>query len=119
MRKLCLRFSLRTVIVVTLLFAAYFACWPATKDKAAADVSKGAEVDFRQAPEPIAPLFVRRTIHDVTFYSSRSVRKSHEYYFWCFGFTAKLYGPTKPVKLSSAEADRYVFDWFMHVVRDR
>ncbi|MEM6471343.1 MAG: hypothetical protein AAF802_17410 [Planctomycetota bacterium] len=40
MKELRLRFSLRTVIVATLLFAAYFACWPATKRQGVGEVTK-------------------------------------------------------------------------------
>ncbi|MEO1616954.1 MAG: hypothetical protein AAFV88_13945 [Planctomycetota bacterium] len=106
MKKLRFRFSLRTVIVVTLLFAGYFACWPVTEQQGVDDVSRHRHERHQQlhSVKPIAPLIVRGT--DLSgrlnkrdkngVYSLNSVQYHHEYYVWFFGFVIKVYGPVTP-----------------------
>jgi hypothetical protein len=82
-----LRFSIRTLIILVTLVCCYAACWGPTKKWGVVDVYHGhppESANYRNAA-PVAPLVVSQYNN---LYWERRVTRS--YYFWFFGYTAKL-----------------------------
>jgi hypothetical protein len=89
------RFSVRTLVVVVTLVCAYAACWGPTKRQGVADINglwpKGAST--AQDASPVLPLLIkgdenRPGVGGMGGYSPpQTIRR---YYFWFFGYVAKL-----------------------------
>ena len=77
------RWSVRTLVIVVTLVCAYLACWGPTKNRGVNDVLK--HVDQGSNTSRTMPLIVGI---DVFVYDRRST--VHRYYFWFFGYVAKL-----------------------------
>ena len=85
------RFSVRTLVVVVTLVCCYTACWGPTQTDGVAEVRRLAW-NYTNNTSAVAPLVVRQDeifwveirAGSVQGYDRRS------YYFWFFGYTAKL-----------------------------
>ncbi len=87
------RFSLRGLLVVITLCCVYFACWGPTKSIGNADV--GAYLTERNkgnpvVADPVAPLLFRWGVAEIHQKPRRRLVTNYTYYFWCFGYVAKL-----------------------------
>ena len=84
------RWSLRLLLIVVTLVCAYLACWVATKKQGIQDVRGQIENSRNEAA--VLPLIVgidRPTVYEV--FSARLVAWERRcYYFWFFGYVAKL-----------------------------
>lgn len=95
-RKWLPRFGMKTLLVLPLIVAVYFALgeptkkWgmPDVRDFIASDKHIGPSVEYR-APLVIAFPVIHAESHTKTPNKISLITKS-TYYFWCFGFVAKL-----------------------------
>jgi hypothetical protein len=92
------RFSIRTLLVVVTLWAAYFGCWRMTKrwgrdHRILEDVYFGRSTDLgtaypREFDSSPAPFVLRRSA--TVLRRSTIVCYIHEYHLWFFGYTRLL-----------------------------
>ncbi|MBC8350880.1 MAG: hypothetical protein H8E66_02775 [Planctomycetes bacterium] len=91
------RFSVRTLVIVVTLVCCYAACWGPTKKSGVDDVTHvthdGYYPSIHHHAMPVLPLVVRRDekIWGM-LYQGRSIPglTIRRYYFWFFGYVAKL-----------------------------
>ena len=95
------RFAIRTLVILVTLVCAYAACWGPTKTQGQLDVYWHEHdrdvLAFHQST--IAPLLIRvegrdilqETESDGTVYVTQLGSLRRVYYFWFFGYVAKLY----------------------------
>jgi len=84
------RFSIRTLVVVVTLVCCYAACWGPTKTRGVKDVARRVDATFdKHLSEPVAcfPLIVETKVDDPFL---GYIDESELYYFWFFGYVAKL-----------------------------
>lgn len=86
------RFSVRTLVIVVTLVCLYAACWGPTKKWGEDDVKQRlnervSEFRFARPGQAIAPFIVTT---DESHGSSQQPAVSHCYYFWFFGYVAKM-----------------------------
>ena len=78
------RWSIRILLIVITLICAYLACWGPTKRQGVADVKEHFSYPtFHLFPSPELPLVVSTD----DYYGRPPTR---HYYFWFFGYVAKL-----------------------------
>jgi hypothetical protein len=86
------RLSVRTLVIVATLVCLYAACWEATKRQGVHDVERSEllvdELFFEASAE--LPLIVGATVARVGSAPSRRIKAFRHYYFWFFGYVAKL-----------------------------
>ena len=104
-KRFRLRFSIRTLVIVVTLVCCYAACWGPTKEYGPADVDESISyLHFRLEVVPVAPLVI--SVNDLPTYYNGSLpitgdisalpgtrlvyTKPRRYYFWFFGYVAKL-----------------------------
>ncbi len=85
------KFSVRTLVILVTLVCCYAACWGPTKRQGASDIGSRLSGASGYNPwltqitvsahniEPVVPLLVQT-----------DEANSRRYYFWCFGYVAKL-----------------------------
>jgi len=81
------RFSVRTLVVLVTLLCCYAACWGSTKTRGRAQVEKATKL-WVEDSSAVAPLIV--AIDGVKFVGRVETRGHRHYYFWFFGYVAKL-----------------------------
>ena len=89
------RFSVRTLVIVVTLVCAYLGVWNANRDAALFDVIK--YIDEQPRPLFVGNLasgFVQitcsRSIPFIIGMDDRDTLRERHYYFWFFGYVAKL-----------------------------
>ena len=87
------RFSVRTLAIVVTLVCCYAACWGPTKWQGLLDVQRNAwstshsiSISIHDA-SVVAPLFIRQ---DEIVWEPIQESYPRRYYFWFFGYVAKL-----------------------------
>ena len=81
------RFSVRTLVILVTLVCCYAACWGPTKTRGRAQVEKATKLWVADS-SAVAPLIV--AIDGVKFVARVETRGHRHYYFWFFGYVAKL-----------------------------
>ncbi len=81
------RFSVRTLVILVTLVCCYAACWGPTKTRGRAQVEKATKLWVADS-SAVAPLIV--AIDGVKFVGRVETRGHRHYYFWFFGYVAKL-----------------------------
>ena len=82
------RWSIRILLIVITLICAYLACWGPTKKQGVDDVHEIAPEFSFWIVEASAPLILR--VGDLNQIVGDPERNVHAYYFWFFGYVAKL-----------------------------
>ena len=104
MRRFRPRFSIRTLVIVATLVCCYAACWGPTKRRGVDDVKKGPDERYRRWVQEYKakndqPWYILDKRHDVSVIAPLFLRLRTEtvlrgprdtYYFWFFGYVAKL-----------------------------
>lgn len=89
-----IRFSLRFLLLLPILVAAYFACGPVTSTRGVHDVARHLTEQndgLYVAPDYKAPLLLEFSVIDGRPQGVPPRMSRHtEYYFWLFGYVAKL-----------------------------
>lgn len=86
-----LRFSLRSLLIATLVVGLYFACGPLTKGRGVADVTKYQRANqlHEITPEYVAPLVLKCWVSTHS-QANRATTITTTYYVWFFGFVKLL-----------------------------
>jgi hypothetical protein len=89
-----LRFSLRTLAILVTLACLYLGCWIPTSTYGVRDVQKQVALETTlktKVPVPKAPLILEvSTSSAYVFSGTPSSVVTRDYYFWFFGWVAKL-----------------------------
>jgi hypothetical protein len=85
------RFSLRLIFIGVTIACLYFGCWFPTATKGVRDI----ESEYRMRSAPKAPLVLACDVYEtLTRQQGPAIfpvlRRTRTYYFWFFGWTAKL-----------------------------
>jgi hypothetical protein len=86
-----LRFSLRSLLIATLVVSMYFACGPVTKARGVADVTKYQRANelHEITPDFVAPLVLKCWV-SIHSQADRETTITTTYYVWFFGFVKLL-----------------------------
>ncbi len=92
------RLSVRTLVILVTLVCVYLACWGPTKDRGVNDVARFVcrDIGFDLAPEYSDSNIWARQMFDAGAFPplvvgiSQSNPRIRHYYFWFFGYVAKL-----------------------------
>ena len=85
------RLSVRILLIVITLSCVYLACWGATKNQGVEDVTKHFSGDYPPLDGSAnLPLIVEIDVWDFDPNDDDGLRKLRRYYFWFFGYVAKL-----------------------------
>ena len=98
-----LKLSLRSFLVLISVMCAYLACWTPTVNVGVPDVSRRADLDaeFLLEISSVAPLVVEvRGVDGFTnLWMDTALEERRDYYFWCFGYVARLpYHRKQPIE---------------------
>ena len=103
------KFSVRTLAILLTLVCVYLACWGPTKTRGRAQVEKVAKL-WSADSSAIAPLIV--AVEGTKFVARVQVRQ-RRYYFWFFGYVAKLpyerEVPPQPLVKKSATSAQFLY----------
>lgn len=86
-----LRFSLRSLLIATVVVGMYFACGPPTKERGVADVTKYQRANqlHEITPDYVAPLVLKCWVSTHS-QANRATTIRTTYYVWFFGFVKLL-----------------------------
>ena len=86
------RFSVRTMVIIVTLLCTYLGCWRATQSIGTRDVKLllGRQVGKTESAVPFTV-----SIHELVHFDSDArrlmgIERTRHYYFWFFGYVAKL-----------------------------
>jgi hypothetical protein len=106
-----LRFSLRSLLIATLVVGMYFACGPVTKARGVADVTKHQRANqlHEITPDYVAPLVLKCWVSTHS-QADRETTITTTYFVWFFGFVKLL--PFERVEIEPDEMGNAVSPQF-------
>lgn len=109
MKRSCFKFSLKFVLLLPLVVAAYFALGPVTHSLGVRDVG-GVLSKTGDEPRVVAPLLLKHSV--ISVHAPEMSRKT-DYYVWLFGVVAKIPYTRHEYRAfpEPDEQNRRVMDW--------
>ena len=86
------RFSVRTLVIVVTLVCTYLGCWRATQSLGIRDVKShlGRQVGKAESTVPFIVAIHELVYFDIDSRHLMGIELTRHYYFWFFGYVAKL-----------------------------